>query len=396
MPPLHRGAVLTLAGALVIGLLAPAASPDADDAVRLAATALAPVTERVPGQARAAAAPAAVPRGLPEQRTAALPVPALRAGMAELAGPARMALRAGTRANLAPVASRAPRCNTEQRPAKRASYQGRSASKVYDRIFRPGPRMPHLAGHVPQGLATWRNWNGSGATLLLLGMYRDGAPSYLVGINPSTGRHVGTVRTKATHFGALGVSRGWLITQDNVSPRSTPTVRRYKLSTVRKQMKVAARTGTKPYLGQSGKSQRVAGASFMAVDGGSMWIGRFRSKPSTMHRYVVGRSGRLTAVEGPVRVPARTQGLLATRKNFVFATSGGDGRGKMTVVRRSAPAKSIGCVWTPSMPQNMTTVGGRLYAAYESGAARFDKAAPANRIRELHTGSVRSLDAIAR
>jgi hypothetical protein len=267
---------------------------------------------------------------------------------------------------------------------------------VYDRIFRPGPRVPHLAGHVPQGLATWRNWNGGGSTLLLLGMYRDGAPSYLVGIDPSTGRHVGTLRTKATHFGALGVSRGWLIAQDNVSPRNGPAVRHYKLSTVRKQMKLAARTGTKPYLAQAGKAQRVPGASFLANDGGAVWIGKYKRKPSTMYRYTVASSGRLRAVQGPVRVPARTQGLLVTRKNFVFATSGGDGRGMMTVVRRSAPSRSIGCVWTPSLPQNMTTVGGRLYAAYESGAARFYKSAPVNRIRELHTGSLRSLDAIGR
>ena len=317
--------------------------------------------------------------------------------MTELAGAARIALVAvrepGPAAGWPPAHPAATRSSD---PGKRAGYEGRSASRVYDKIFRAGPQVPHLAGHVPQGLATWRHWNGGGATLLLLGMYRAGAPSYLVGINPSTGRHVGTLRTKATHFGALGVSRGWLITQDNVSPHSAPTVRRYKLSTVRKQMKRAARTGTKPYVGQAGKAQRVAGASFLAPDGGSMWIGRFRTKPSTMYRYTVGHSGRLTAVQGPVRVPARTQGLLATRKNFVFATSGGDGRGKLTVVRRSAPAKSIGCVWTPSLPQNMTTVGGRLYAAYESGAARFNRSDPANRIRQLHTGSLRSLNAIVR
>ncbi|MGQ0467303.1 MAG: hypothetical protein ACT4QG_18545 [Sporichthyaceae bacterium] len=334
MPPLHRGAVLPLAGAIALGPASSvvAASPAA------AAVAIAPVLQ-----------------------------------------------------------NKAPRCDQTQRPGKANRYQGQSASKAYDRLFRPGPSVPHLKGWVPQGLTTWRNWNGSGANLLLLGMYRSGAQSYLVGIDPTTGRHVGTVRAKATHFGALGTSRGWLIAQDNIGGKgSPPAVRRYRLASLSKQMTKAAKTGAKPYLAAHGKHQRVYGASFMAVHGANVWIGRHAKKADYMYRYTVGRGGKLRAVEGPWKVPARAQGLLVTDRHFVFTASEGGNRGRLTVVDRSAPSKAVACLWTPSLPQNLTSVGGKIYAAYESGAAKFARPGVLNRIGRLHAGSLDSLERIAK
>ncbi len=393
MPPLHRGAVLTLAGALLIGLLAPAVTNHAETAVRAAATSASPVRESADATA---APPSDAGRPVSAAQARVNPAPLLRTGLAELAGPARAALVADSTVRTAAVkavaAAPAPRCNTKQRPARTARYHGPSASKVYDQVFRPGPRVPHLAGWVPQGLTTWSNWNGHGDALLLLGMYRDGAQSYLVGINPTTGRHVGTVRTRATHFGALGISRGWLVAQDNVSARQAPAMRRYKVSSLRTQMLHAKKTGAKPYLAPHGRPQRVHGASFMTVHGGSVYVGRHVTrKPDSLYRYTVQPSGRLKAVDGPWRVPARTQGVLVSGRNFVFTTSAGGNRGKMVVVRRSAPSKSVACLWTPSLPQTMTTVGDRVYTAYESGAGKFSRSPSRNRIGELHTGRLAAL-----
>ncbi|MGQ0847352.1 MAG: hypothetical protein ACT4QF_24805 [Sporichthyaceae bacterium] len=351
MPPLHRGAVLTLAGAVSLGLAAPTAA------------------------VAAVGAPSAAP--------------AVGPAIGPVVGPA-IASAVGS------AGAKAPRCNAAQRPAKRAPYHGRSASSTYDRLFSPGPRGPHLAGWVPQGLTTWHNWNGRGTSLLLLGMYRDGAPSYLVGIDPRSGRTVGTLRTKPTHFGALGIGGGWLVAQDNVKRSDGAAVRRYRLSTVRTKMTKAVRTGGKPFLAAHGKPRRVYGASFMASHGGSLWLGRHSQKPNYMYRYTVAPSGRLKVAEGPWRVPARTQGLLVTERTFVFASTVGVKRGKLVVVKRSAPAKSLACVWTPSLPQNLTTVGGKVYAAYESGAAKFAKPGTRNRIGNLHTGSLGSLKGIVR
>lgn len=377
MPPLHQRAVLTLVGALTLGLLGPTSS-------------------RTPGTALPAGGDAA---------------PLAGSGPAALASTSRAALFGG--APVAPVGNplappqapgkreplvEAPRCNATQRPGTKARYEGRSSSKVYDRLFRPGPRVPHLAGWVPQGLATWQNWNGRGHTLLLLGMYRRGSQSYLAGVDPRTGRHVGTVRAKAAHFGALGVNNGWLIAQDNLTGGgSAPAVRRYKLATLRTQMAKAIRTGGKPFVAAHGRPQRLYGASFMAVHDGSMWIGRYaKKKPARMYRYTVAPSGSLRAVEGPWPVPSRTQGVLVTDRHFVFTASAGGKRGTMTVVRRSAPAKPVACLWTPSLPQTMTQVAGRVYTAYESGAAKFAVPGVLNRIAELHTGLIDSLTRLLR
>lgn len=377
MPPLHQRAALTLVGALTLGLLGPPSS-------------------RTPGAGPPAAGEPAPAVGygsaaLPSTSRAALFGGALAAPATSTIAPPRASGRRQ------PIAE-APRCNATQRPGTKARYEGRSASKVYDRLFRPGPRVPHLAGWVPQGLATWQNWNGRGHTLLLLGMYRRSSHSYLVGVDPRTGRHVGTVRAKAAHFGALGVDNGWLIAQDNLSGGgSAPAVRRYKLATLRKQMSRAIQTGDKPFVAAHGSPQRLYGASFMAVHDGSMWIGRYaKKKPARMYRYTVAPSGSLRAVEGPWPVPSRTQGVLVTDRHFVFTASAGGKRGTMTVVKRSAPAKPVACLWTPSLPQTMTQVAGRVYTAYESGAAKFAVPGVLNRIAKLHTGLIDSLTRLLR
>lgn len=294
-----------------------------------------------------------------------------------------------------PQLQTAPRCDANQTRGYANLYDGVSASRLYDSLFAPGPRVPHLGGWVPQGLTTWPNWNGTGSDLLLLGMYRRGAPSYLVGIDPSTGRHVGTVRTNETHFGALGIARGWLLAQDNASRKSRPAVRRYRLSAVRTQMAKAATSQAKPFLRAQGRPQRVYGASFMTERDGSVWMGRYAKRADYMYRYAVGPTGRLRAMEGPLPVPASTQGLLATDRHFVFAASAGLGRGRLTLVERDAPDRPVACVWTPSLPQNLTTVGGTVYAAYEGGAAKFARSAVANRVGELQTVSLAALESLA-
>lgn len=386
MPPLHRGAVLTLAGAIALGPVTLGVAPRV-----------------VPHAAAAVVAPAELAAVPPQAQVAGAiaPMPLMRSGLRELGASSRAALLASTTAAMRSTAVaqrkllRAPRCDAKQRPGNESPYQGRSASKAYDRVFQPGPRVPHLSGWVPQGLTTWKNWDRRGTDLLLLGMYRNGAKSYLVGIDPKTGRHVGTVRAKATHFAALGTSRGWLIAQDNVDTDSPPTVRRYRLSALRTKMAKAAKSGGLPFLAAYGKPQRVYGASFMSAYDGDVWLGRHANKPAYMYRYAVRRNGALRATEGPWRVPARTQGLLVTDRHFVFTASDGGGRGQLTVVGRDAPARAVACLWTPSLPQNLTAVGDRIYTAYESGAAKFAKPWVVNRIGRLHTGSLDSLERIA-
>jgi hypothetical protein len=287
-----------------------------------------------------------------------------------------------------------PRCDDSQLPGETPPYEGRSVSHLYDGIFSPGPAIPHLNDRVPQGLTTWPNWDGAGHTLLLLGMYRPSDDSYLVGIDPVDGRNVGAVRIEESHLGGIAVIGGWLITQAGPDSGGA-AVRRYRLDRLRAKMREAVLFDYVPHLDSVGEPQPVAGASFMAVAAGSLWMGRYsRYLPDRMYRYTVDDDGALRQVGGPWRVPPRSQGLLVTPSHFVIASSDGTNHGELRAYRRSAApdADAVGCLWTPSLPQNLTLHSGRVFVAYESGAAYFGtRPGFINRIGNLHTADLAAL-----
>jgi hypothetical protein len=118
-----------------------------------------------------------------------------------------------------------------------------------------------------------------------------------------------------------------------------------------------------------------------------------------MYRYTVDQtSGRLQQVEGPWKVPPRTQGLLVTRDHFVFISSNSHYRGQMNIVRRTDPKQwksPVACLWTPSLPENMALYRGHILTAFESGSGRFNNPRTHNRISHLHTGLLDRLLQIA-
>ncbi len=372
----RRSVGLTVLSGLILTVLAPVGPLSLPDALGLD-----PVGRDMPRAAAAepAAAPAVLEISAPERKPGKpMTTPAKR---------------------LLPEAERGPRCDETQKPGHRARYNGKSVSRLYDKVFRPGPEIPHLDGWVPQGLTVWRDWDGKGNTLVLIGMYRPGAKSYIVGVNPRTGRHVGTIRVKASHLGAIGVSGKWLFAQDAMEVGQQPAIRKYPLSRVRTKMARSAATSTKPFMTAQGKTQRVDGASYMFVEGESLWIGRYaRSVNPKMYRYALDKDGTIRQEDGPWRVPRRTQGVMVTQDHFVFTSSLGGKRGRMIVVRRAEPKKMgdpVACLWTPSLPQNMTVYRGRMLTAFESGATRFDNSRTRNKISHLHVGAIETLMRIA-
>ncbi|MGQ0467304.1 MAG: hypothetical protein ACT4QG_18550 [Sporichthyaceae bacterium] len=294
------------------------------------------------------------------------------------------------------AADAGPKCDATQLPGLEPLYEGRSVSRIYDRIFAPGPRVPYLNEHVPQGLTTWANWDGRGNTLLLIGMYQPKNLSYLVGIDPRTGRHVGTVLVDESHMGGIGLIGGWLISQSKPLAGGQPSVRRHRLADLRAAMLEARNSGYMPYLPATGKPQPLRGSSFMTVAEGSLWAGRYqRSTTGRMHRYSVDDSGKLRREKGRWTVPPRTQGVLVTPRHFLFTRSDGVLAGQLRAYRRATnlpTANPIGCLFTPSLPQNLTVHRGKVFAVFESGASRFD-ARPEfrNRIARLHMADLDTL-----
>jgi len=294
-----------------------------------------------------------------------------------------------------------PRCDDTQPRGRQSGYNGRSVSLVYDGLFGPWAAMPYLDSYIPQALTTWENWESTGHDLVLLGMYRDGNyPSYLVGIDPESGRVLGTVTVKQSHLGAMGFLHDWLFSQDNQplgphDPVHLPTVRRYRIEALRAAMQQAIATGRRPYLQAEGDPQRIDAIDFLAVADDSIFAGNHGwPTHGRMYRYQVGDDGVLRSVEGPWTVPGKAQGLVITPHDFVFASDQESGRGQLTVVRRAAPDKigePVSCVWMPSMPEGLTIDHGMLIAAFESGSPSFWRDHPLNRIGHLHSGPLDGL-----
>src|SRR5581483_8132855 len=254
-----------------------------------------------------------------------------------------------------------PRCDASQPRGTAADYDGGSVSALYDRLFQPAePTVPYLDRYVPQSLLAWDDWDGSGENLMLLGMYRAGSPSYLVGLDPDTGRPLGTVLVRSSHLGGMGFVGPWLFAGDNPWPApGSPSVLRYRTDELRSAMQDSIADGRPVALDPVGAAQPIEATDFITVDGDSVYTGNHGSDgvPGLMYRYRMASDGQLRRVEGPWRIPDRAQGMVATRRDFVFSSDGGPGtRGQLNVVRRAAPAASgnpVACVWIPSMPEDV-------------------------------------------
>lgn len=277
-----------------------------------------------------------------------------------------------------------------------AFYPGPAVSAAYEAAFVRGPAIPHLRTHTPQGLTVWEDWEGAGQDLLLLGAYREGEPSYLIGIDPDTGEHVGTVQVPESHLGSLGVVGDWLVAQH----RNGAAVRTYRIDDVRDALQEA--TGSEaadrdapPAVPPTGPVQRLPAANFMGTFDGRAWIGDYAGEPdsSLMREYTVSATGRLSPVGEPWQVPPRTQGVLVTEDRFVFVS--GLRAGTITVVERGGRrlADSVGrCFVSPSHGQNVVVHDDKVFLAFEGGSAKYagEDTTP-NKITHLHVADYAEL-----
>lgn len=277
----------------------------------------------------------------------------------------------------------------------KAWYPGPSTSTLYDTSFKRGPALPDLREYTPQGLAAWPNWDGAGHSLLVVAAYRLGHHSRLYGIDPETGKIVGTVRIAESHLGGIAISGPWLFTQAASAFMKPEGVNRFPLADLRAKM-IAP---DKPVMRPVGAPQKIYSADFMTTYGGEIFAGQHNKKSTDrMFRYAVGPDGSLTVVGRSWEVPARTQGVLVTDDLFMFVASDASDRGRMWVVRRDGPVpgKAPGrCFRNPDLGQGMAIIDGAVFVSYESGAKHFDKPSTANKIKNLHRTTIATLSALA-
>ncbi|MBT2520493.1 hypothetical protein [Arthrobacter sp. ISL-28] len=266
-------------------------------------------------------------------------------------------------------------------------YDGKSASYMYDERFKAGPDLTkeELSDHTPQGVAWWKNWDGKGNDLLLVSTYgKDGA--HIVGLDPKAeGKTVGTVDieprgddTEQTHAGALALNDKWVFV-DGPKSGSWHTIRKYSLSELR-----AAMTAKGGSVRPDGGDREVYGASFMTIDGGHLYAGKFSNKHRDwMYSYTIEGDGSLTLDRKEDgnglrwEVPQRTQGVAVADGRFLFSSSSGrkyrsnlyaTDKGETNLDRAS-----VRCFRAPSMSEGITaTPDDEAYLLFESGSYKYN------------------------
>lgn len=288
-------------------------------------------------------------------------------------------------------------CDTDSSGQAADFYDGESASYTYDERFANGPDIPksELDTHTPQGAATWSNWDGSGNDLLLVTAYRDGQDAHIIGIDPVSKEHVGTVAIAESHVGGIAVSNGWAFVQGRNST-DWETIRKYRLSELKTAM---AASGT-PYLKQVGEARNVYGADFITSHDGYLWSGQFNSTGrDKMYSYKVNDDGSLTTQAQAYEIPTKAQGLMVTDGHFVFSTSyGRDKRSNLYVVKRGEPdldKAALHCFRAPSMTEGVTEHGGKAYVVFESASHVYrGDSNTRNVIPDLHNAEVSDLTSL--
>lgn len=267
-------------------------------------------------------------------------------------------------------------------------YDGKSASYMYDKKFKPGPTLSdkELRHHTPQGVAWWKNWDGEGHDLLLVSAHGSGNDkAHIVGLDPrEQSKTVGTVvidsrpgDAKQTHAGGIAISGDWAFV-DGPKKDGWHTIRKYRLADLRRAM---MNNGS---VSPVGEDRKVYGASFLTTEGSHLYAGKFNAHHRDwMYSYTIGGDGSLTldrkAGGKALRweIPVRTQGVAAVEGHFLFSSSSGrDKRSNFYVTNKketNLDKASVRCFRAPSMAEGITvTPGDDVYLAFESGSHEFN------------------------
>ena len=292
-----------------------------------------------------------------------------------------------------PGTAAAKEITCDDTPGRFDFYPGPSASATYDTFFARSHHIPNLDTYIPQGTATWSNWDGDGQDLILITGYHkpDNPDSLISAIDAKTGRYVGSAFIDHSHVGGIAIfeKKGWAY----VSGSADLAVRKYSLADLKAAIKAPTNQGKK--VTPKGKDQIVYGNSFLTSHGPSntLWAGKFNDFiRDYMRSYTVADNGDLTERPGTWQVPTKTQGLVVTEDLFIYSTSlGRDNPSNIYVVRRGDGSSDLDtarlyCFRAPTMSEGLTVYGKDLYAAFESGAYYYNQGSdkPRNVIRNLH------------
>ena len=290
-------------------------------------------------------------------------------------------------------------------------YDPPSASHTYDRLFTGSYPVPGLDGYVPQGTATWSNWQGDDDLILVTAYKDDHSAARIHALDAKTGKHIGSVdilgfdgNKEYSHVGGIAVfehknnGKGWAF----ISAKGDGNVRKYSLSKLKTAIK--ATTPSQETIKPDGQ-QTIAANSFLTshAPSNTLWAGNFKiTSRSSMYSYTVADNGDLTRRAGSWQVPKKTQGLVVTNDVFIYSASyDRNDRSNLYVVRRGEGSSNldtakVSCFRAPSMSEGLTVYGNSVFLAYESGASHYRNSSnkPLNIIPNLHRTTKSWLEAL--
>ncbi|THV34683.1 choice-of-anchor P family protein [Glycomyces buryatensis] len=265
---------------------------------------------------------------------------------------------------------------------------------------------------IPQGLAYWPDWDGQGKDLLLVGAYRDGYDSIIYGIDPETGKTIGTVKTTEGHLGGIVVLGDWAYVG---SGQPTVSIRRYGLDQLRDGIKEGAQNGVplEDMPSATYRDQDVEGSGWLGTDGETIYAGRYERSDDLlapiMRQYEIGEGGVLVQIGNEYVVPLGTQGMAVVDGDYYFSvgpdhTTGGKQRSYLYRVDEEDMGENIyfgpphgqlfklasACFSAPSMSEGIGRNGDEVYLAFESGTQEYADGDAANEVEHIHVGQLGS------
>jgi choline dehydrogenase-like flavoprotein len=262
-------------------------------------------------------------------------------------------------------------------------------------------------------MATWSNWDGKADLILITSYDKNGGRALIIGMDPKSGKHIGTATIDSPHAGGIAVfeqlrlayvsgpdakdGRGTILTFD--LPSLKKAIENYRATPIESDSHVEI-------IGQTKVDPSITSASFLTSHGptSTLWVGdHLKDKHGTMRSYTVHESGELTLNDGTWEIPKKVQGALVTKELFVFSTSfDRNERSNVWVIRRGKGEHDLDdaqlyCMRAPSMSEGLTRYGDTVLLAFESGANFYaedpaDK--PRNIIRNLHRVPLPALDGV--
>jgi hypothetical protein len=287
---------------------------------------------------------------------------------------------------LATCVSEAELCETASSGKPALFYDGPSAGYLYDRLFTDTRfKIPYLDKYVPQGLATWSDYEGE-KDMILVSSYQEGneegpEQGIVIGFDAATGVELGAVRIATHHAGGIAVFEelGWMFVSGPLIDKKH-SISKYSLAAVKKA--ILTPESEPRFLESEGDQVVTGGASFLTSHGptNTLWAGLHDADSlASMHEYKVGSGGVLTKQPRTWEVPKKMQGLVVTADSFIFSTSlGRDQRSNIWVVRRDdsesdLDPERITCFRAPSLSEGIAVYGNGLVLIFESGAEPYSE-----------------------